>query len=115
MEELCAEFGAVLARMSWKYKFLNGPLQYDILERKQKKPTEKDLNLFELDKEKLEELEKQANLNETTESRSSITYKTIRIKVPKNDIDIKKLHKISDLGDNDRIVAIDGRNIDSIR
>merc|ERR1711951_209135 len=42
-------------------------------------------------------------------------FKTIRIKIPKDEkLNVEELYKISNLDDSDKIVAIDGRNFDSI-
>ena len=61
---------------------------------------------------RLEELERTT----TVDDRQSVTFKTIRIKIPKDEkLNVEELYKISNLDDSDKIVAIDGRNIDSIR
>ena len=104
--------------------------------RGKKKTPEKDVNLFQLDQgtepiqillsslctifscyfplptDRLEELERQT----VTEDRQSVIFKTIRVNIPKqgDKLNIEELYKISELQDNDKIVAIDGRNIDSI-
>ena len=61
---------------------------------------------------RLEELERTT----TVDDRQSVKFKTIRIKIPKDEkLNVEELYKISNLDDSDKIVAIDGRNIDSIR
>ena len=63
--------------------------------------------------DRLEELERQTV---TEDGRQSVMFKTIRVNIPKqgDKLNIEELYKISELKDNDKIVAIDGRNIDSI-